>query len=191
MIEFLEKWSNQIVGMLSVAGTIITTVIVNRFNRSNESLVTSRELFEKCYSPIYFLVEQDLYSESITPEKVVGFANQIDKILIESQPYFSPFIKVINEKLYLANHANVDQIWQFFSKEFMHEFSHRSNDIGLLEKKRKYNTPIVPPPKNDEIVRTSKSIIIPTGDRLFILILSILLILIASILAYMFSLSKQ
>lgn len=110
---------------------IVSSLITSHYATKPEKQITSRLIFDKCYSKIYSVVEYDLHSKDITLEKARYYGNEIVKICDQSNYYFYPSVKIYAERLVKSNKANYQENWDYFSMRFSLRYDTVCKDIGL------------------------------------------------------------
>lgn len=139
---FILELNENIVSIFNVLITaliaVVSGIITSKYSTRPEKQVTSRMMFDKCYSKIYSLTEYELFSKNMTLEKVRHLGAEIIEICNNADNYFFPSIKVHAEWLRNSNQDNFQENWDYFSSRFSMRYDIVCKDIGLPLRNKAY-----------------------------------------------------
>lgn len=118
--------------------TLLAAWLAPRHTKRPEKQATARLMFEKCYSPIFTLLEHDLFRADLSHAEVQKIGHNILEICDNSQNYYYPTIKVYSELLIISNSGNYQEIWEDFSNRFSRQYDLICKEIGLPLRNQEY-----------------------------------------------------
>ncbi|ALS03083.1 hypothetical protein ATZ33_17375 [Enterococcus silesiacus] len=110
---------------------IFTSILTSRHISRPEKQQTARLIFEKCYSPIYSLVEYQLFSKEMTKIEVNKIGNQIIEICDSADNYYFPSVKIYAERMAKADSSSYMEQWEYFSERFSMRYDNVCREIGV------------------------------------------------------------
>lgn len=159
--------------LITTIVALITAFLTSKYNAKPEKQITSRLIFDKCYTHIYSLVEYDLYSKTLTLQQVRDYGQDIIDICDQANNYFYPSIRVHAEWLRESNQENYQETWMYFSKRFSYRYDTVCKDIGIPLRNKAYRINRNHYHSNWELTRLA--LINDWPNALFMLILLLLL----------------
>lgn len=130
-----ELFSGVLIALIGFLGAIFG----GKYSAKTEKQVTSRIIFEKAYSEIFLLIENDFYNKKLTDEQITDLGLEINEILQKADGYYYPSLKQYAQWMFDPEYTqNLQELWHSFCWTFDRQYEKVCSDIGLPTRSRYY-----------------------------------------------------
>ncbi|MCD5204540.1 hypothetical protein IV286_05965 [Enterococcus faecium] len=138
-MEVITINNELISGILVALIGFLGAVIGGKYSTKSEKQVTSRLIFDKAYSKIFILIEDNFYNKNLSDQEISNLGRQIYDILENADGYYYPSLKQYASWMFDPKYnQNLQELWHSFCWTFDRQYEKTASEIGLPPRSRYY-----------------------------------------------------